>query len=104
MSALLEAANMFAADANPVPEFTPTVPGPLKDATEQILGWTAGGGLALATLRGLSGWACVAVGHNTERAALASRGKQAIVWSLISGGGIGVTAALVTAFYNMTQA
>ncbi|MEV8534717.1 hypothetical protein [Streptomyces sp. NPDC051211] len=105
MSALLEVANTFVlADAAPgVPAYTPSVPGPLGKATGQILGWTAGGGLALATLGGLSGWACVAIGHNTERAGLAARGKQAILWSLISGGGIGVTAALVGAFYGITQ-
>lgn len=86
-----------------VPGFTPSVPGKLKTPTGKILGWTAGIGLSLAVLGGLTGWACVGIGHNTERAGLASRGKQAILWSLISGMGIGVTSGLVMAFYGMTQ-
>lgn len=102
MSQLLESINYLAADPI-VPDVKPSVPGTLKTPTSKILGWTAGIGLSLAVLGGLSGWACVAIGHNTERAGLASRGKQAIVWSLISGMGIGVTSGLVLAFYNMTQ-
>ncbi|MFG2296429.1 hypothetical protein [Streptomyces sp. NPDC048603] len=106
MSALLEAANTFVLAAEPapaVPTFTPTVPTEVSGATGSILGWTAGIGLSLATLGGLTGWACVAIGHNTERAGLAARGKQAILWSLISGGGIGVTASLVMLFYGLTK-
>lgn len=86
-----------------VPEYDPSLPGELKNPTSEILGWTAGGGLALATLGGLVGWACVAIGQNTERGTLAARGKQGILWSLIAGLGIGVTSGLVLAFYNMTQ-
>jgi hypothetical protein len=84
-----------------IPGFSPSVPSVLQTPTGTILGWTAGIGLALAVLGGLSGWGCVAIGHNTERASLAARGKQAIVWSLISGVGIAVTSGLVTAFYTM---
>ncbi|MET9864437.1 hypothetical protein ABZY93_34930 [Streptomyces smyrnaeus] len=101
MSHMLEAFNSLA--AGPIPDYTPTVPDTLKTPTGKILGWTAGIGLAMAVLGGLSGWACVAIGHNSERGGLAARGKQAIVWSLISGLGIGVTSGLVMAFYNMTQ-
>ncbi|KUF20141.1 hypothetical protein [Streptomyces silvensis] len=86
-----------------VPGFKPNLPGELKTPTGKILGWTAGGGLSLAVLGGLIGWACVAIGHNSERAGLASRGKTAIVASLVSGLGIGVTAGMVMAFYGMTQ-
>lgn len=106
MSLLIDAANqltVLAADAPIVPGYTPTVPGEVSKATGTILGWAAGIGLALATLGGLTGWACVAVGHNTERAGLAARGKQAIIWSLVSGAGIGVTSGLVMAFYNMSK-
>ncbi|MER5561167.1 hypothetical protein ABT071_21440 [Streptomyces sp. NPDC002506] len=45
----------------------------------------------------------VAVGHNTERASLAARGKQGVLWSLVGAGGIGVTSSLVLAFYNMAK-
>ncbi|MGW6867124.1 hypothetical protein [Streptomyces sp. NPDC054901] len=103
MSQLLDTAYTILAADPPVPEYTPTLPGPLGKASSTILGWAAGTGLALATLGGLAGWGCVAIGHNTERAGLAARGKQAIIWSLVSGGGIGVTAALVMAFYDMTK-
>ncbi|WP_309049295.1 hypothetical protein [Streptomyces sp.] len=86
-----------------VPGFKPELPGTLQTPTGKILGWTAGGGLSLAVLGGLAGWACVAIGHNTERAQLASRGKSAIVWSVIAAVGIGVTSGLVMGFYSMTQ-
>ncbi|MEV8105177.1 hypothetical protein [Streptomyces sp. NPDC088135] len=86
-----------------IPGFTPSLPGTLQNPTGKILGWTAGVGLSLAVLGGLTGWACVAIGHNSERAQLASRGKSAIVWSLIAGIGIGVTSGLVWGFYSMTQ-
>jgi hypothetical protein len=86
-----------------VPGVTPTMPSTVKDPVQTILNWTAGLGLAGAVLGGLLGWAAVAVGHNSERAALAARGKQAILWSLFGAGGIGVTAALVTSFYNMAN-
>ncbi|MFE2529784.1 hypothetical protein ACFXEL_36795 [Streptomyces sp. NPDC059382] len=105
MSLLIDTANQFLilADDPIVPNYTPSVPAPVKGATTQILGWTAGGGLTAAVLGGLVGWACVAIGHNTERAGLAARGKQAILWSLVAGGGIGVTSGLVMAFYNMSK-
>ncbi|RPK32400.1 hypothetical protein EES39_38600 [Streptomyces sp. ADI92-24] len=105
MSQLLDAAHhiLLAADEPIVPGYTPSVPDTLKTPTGKLLGWTAGIGLSLAVFGGLAGWGCVAIGHNSERAGLASRGKQAIVWSLISGMGIGVTSGLVLAFYNMTK-
>jgi hypothetical protein len=90
--------------ADPViPNFTPSLPATLQTPTGKILGWTAGGGLSLAVLGGLSGWACVAIGHNSDRGALAARGKQAIVWSVISAVGIAVTSGLVMSFYSMAQ-
>jgi hypothetical protein len=52
---------------------------------------------------GLLGWLLVAVGHNSERAQLAARGKQSVLWSLFGAGGIGVTSSLVLAFYNMAK-
>ncbi|MFD4322250.1 hypothetical protein [Streptomyces sp. NPDC058548] len=94
----------LAAEEPVIPGFTPSLPGNIKGPTGQILGWTAGAGLSLAVLGGLLGWGATAIGHNSERAQLAARGKTAIVWSLLSGGGIGVTAGLVWAVYNMTQA
>ncbi|CAM5646584.1 hypothetical protein STENM327S_06136 [Streptomyces tendae] len=87
--------------ADAVPNVTPEMPKDVDKPVQSLLNWTAGLGLAAAVLGGLLGWAAVAVGHNSERAALAARGKQAILWSLFGAGGIGVTAALVTTFYNM---
>ncbi|WP_326693290.1 MULTISPECIES: hypothetical protein [unclassified Streptomyces] len=105
MSQLLETLNFLAAEKPKpiIPEFSPEVPTTLRGPTGKILSWTAGGGLAMAVLGGLSGWACVAIGHNSERGGLAARGKQAVVWSLISGVGVGVTSGLVMAFYNMSK-
>ncbi|MBD2829866.1 hypothetical protein ID875_21070 [Streptomyces globisporus] len=106
MSQMLHTTREFVtlAAENPViPGFSPSLPGALQNPTGKILGWTAGIGLSLAVLGGLTGWACVAIGHNTERGQLASRGKSAIVWSLIAGVGIGVTSGLVWGFYSMTQ-
>ncbi|MFD9306831.1 hypothetical protein ACFWCB_29895 [Streptomyces sp. NPDC060048] len=93
----------FAGGVSPVPDFDPSLPSEVKDPVKTILAWTAGGGLALAVLGGLSGWALVAVGHNTERAALAARGKQSVLWSLIGAGGIGLTSSLVLAVFTMTS-
>ncbi|WP_328406395.1 hypothetical protein OHS70_38360 (plasmid) [Streptomyces sp. NBC_00390] len=87
----------------PVPGFDPALPAEVNNPVKKILGWTAGLGLAGAVLGGLLGWAFVAVGHNTERAQLAARGKQGILWSLIGAGGIGVTSALVLSFYNISK-
>ncbi|MEN8649712.1 hypothetical protein ABCR94_03410 [Streptomyces sp. 21So2-11] len=101
---------VLAADDDPkkggeiVPGFTPALPADVKTPVQQILAWAAGLGLAGAVLGGLVGWALVAVGHNTERAQLAARGKQGVLWSLIGAGGIGVTASLVLTFYNLTNA
>ena len=109
MSQLLTTLHTVAADphwhtlAGPVPGVTPTMPNDVNKPVQTILNWTAGLGLAGAVLGGLLGWAAVAVGHNSERAALAARGKQAILWSLFGAGGIGVTAALVNTFYNMAN-
>ncbi|MEU8526628.1 hypothetical protein AB0C77_13710 [Streptomyces sp. NPDC048629] len=109
MSQLLNTVTALAADphlhalaAGPVPDYTPTLPADVNNPVKQVLAWTAGLGLAGAVLGGLVGWGLVAVGHNTERAALAARGKQGILWSLIGAGGIGLTASLVMSFYNMT--
>ncbi|MFE2911407.1 hypothetical protein [Kitasatospora indigofera] len=87
--------------SNPVPEFTPTLPDNVKNPTSTILAWTAGSGLALATLGGLVGFACIGIGEGTERGALAARGKKAIVMSLVSGVGIACIAGLVFAAYKM---
>ncbi|MFD8385193.1 hypothetical protein ACFV2X_42875 [Streptomyces sp. NPDC059679] len=110
MSQLLHIMNELLAGKDPtetpdpiVPGYEPSVPDPLKSSTSTILGWAAGLGIAAAVLGSLVGWLCVAVGHNTERGALAARGKQGILWSLVSGGGIGVTSSLVLAFYNLTN-
>ncbi|MFI8944150.1 hypothetical protein [Streptomyces syringium] len=103
MSQFLHTAVTYLADDPIVPKYKPSVPGTLQTPTGKILSWTSGIGLTLAVLGGLAGWGCVAIGHNTERGGLAARGKQAIVWSLISGMGIGVTSGLVLAFYGMTQ-
>ncbi|MFJ7271968.1 hypothetical protein ACIQV3_35930 [Streptomyces sp. NPDC099050] len=98
-------ANFLAAPApGPVPDFDPSLPKEVNTPVKTILAWTAGGGLALACLGGLSGWALVAIGHNTERAALAARGKQSVLWSLIGAGGIGLTSSLILAAYTMTSA
>ncbi|WP_329492586.1 hypothetical protein OG618_37550 (plasmid) [Kitasatospora sp. NBC_01246] len=86
---------------NPIPDFTPTLPDNVKNPTGTILGWTAGGGLALATLGGLVGFACVGIGENTDRGGLAARGKKAIVMSLVAGIGIACIAGLVFAAYKM---
>lgn len=93
----------LAADPPVIPGYTPSLPGSLQTPTGKILGWAAGLGLSGAVLGGLTGWGCIAIGHNSERAQLASRGKAAVVWSLIAGGGIGVTSALVWSVYTMTQ-
>lgn len=89
------------ADGEVVPDVVPEMPDEVSGPVGDILNWTAGLGLAGAVLGGLLGWAAVAIGHNSERAALAARGKQGILWSLFGAGGIGVTSALVLAFYNM---
>ncbi|MYZ33633.1 MULTISPECIES: hypothetical protein [unclassified Streptomyces] len=108
MSLFLDAATTVAADphlhvlaADVVPNYTPKLPDEVNTPVKTILAWTAGLGLAGAVLGGLVAWALVAIGHNTERAALAARGKQGVLWSLIGAGGIGVTSSLVLAFYNM---
>ncbi|MFD5489471.1 MULTISPECIES: hypothetical protein [Streptomyces] len=113
MSQLLNSLHTLATDpglvvladgVGPVPDFDPALPESVNTPIKTILAWTAGCGLALAVLGGLSGWALVAVGHNTERAALAARGKQSVLWSLIGAGGIGLTSSLVLAVYTMTSA
>ncbi|MET8298173.1 hypothetical protein ABZW02_29600 [Streptomyces sp. NPDC005180] len=92
------------ADAvGPVPDFDPSLPESVNTPVKTILAWTAGGGLALAVLGGLTGWALVAIGHNTERAPMAARGKQGVLWSLIGAGGIGLTSSLVLAVFKMTS-
>ncbi|WP_405805627.1 hypothetical protein OG729_10090 [Streptomyces sp. NBC_00210] len=91
------------ADGGVVPNVVPALPAEVNNPVNNILAWTAGLGLAGAVLGGLLGWALVAVGHNTERAQLAARGKQGVLWSLIGAGGIGVTSSLVLAFYTMSN-
>ncbi|MGW2252561.1 hypothetical protein ACWCXH_20525 [Kitasatospora sp. NPDC001660] len=86
---------------NPIPDFKPTLPENVKSPTGTILGWVAGGGLALAVLGGLLGWAAVAIGENSERGGMAARGKKAIVMSLIAGIGIACTSGLIFAAYKM---
>ncbi|MEU7554069.1 hypothetical protein AB0B01_17310 [Streptomyces sp. NPDC044571] len=110
MSQILMSLHTLAADPGlhvladgPVPAFSPSLPDTVNSPVSTILGWTAGGGLTLAVLGGLSGWALTAIGHNTERAALAARGKQGVLWSLIGAGGIGVTSSLVLAVYTMSK-
>lgn len=113
MSQLLMSLHALAADPGvnflaapppgPVPDFDPALPTEVNKPVQTILAWTAGGGLALAVLGGLTGWALVAIGHNTERAPMAARGKQSVLWSLIGAGGIGLTASLVLAAYTMTS-
>ncbi|MFE9393575.1 hypothetical protein [Streptomyces sp. NPDC006784] len=92
----------LAADS-PVPDVVPSLPKDVDRPVDKILGWTAGLGLAGAVMGGLMGWAAVAVGHNSERASLAARGKQGILWSLFGAGGIGLTSALVLTFFNLTN-
>jgi hypothetical protein len=89
--------------ANPVPGVTPELPAEVDGPINTLLNWTAGLGLAAAVMGGLVGWALVAVGQNSERAALAARGKRGILWSLLGAGGIGATSALVLLFFNMTH-
>ncbi|MEW1723858.1 hypothetical protein [Streptomyces sp. NPDC093109] len=101
MSQLLNTLTTLA--AGPVPDYTPTLPKEVNTPVKTILAWTAGLGLSAAVLGGLVAWALVAIGHNTERAALAARGKQGVLWSLVGAGGIGVTSSLVLAFYNMAS-
>ncbi|MFF4010617.1 hypothetical protein [Streptomyces sp. NPDC001717] len=112
MSQLLTTLHTLASDpgvvaladsVGPVPDFDPALPKEVNKPVKTMLSWTAGGGLTLAILGGLAGWALVAVGHNTERAALAARGKQSVLWSLIGAGGIGLTSSLVLAVFTMTS-
>ncbi|GHF88934.1 hypothetical protein GCM10018790_77870 [Kitasatospora xanthocidica] len=86
---------------NPIPSYKPQLPSNVSGPTGTILGWVAGGGLALAVLGGLLGWAAVAVGENSERGGMAARGKKAIIMSLIAGIGIACTSGLVFAAYSM---
>ncbi|MCX5434708.1 hypothetical protein OHU11_41760 (plasmid) [Streptomyces sp. NBC_00257] len=86
-----------------VPKYTPKLPDAVNTQVQTVLSWTAGLGLAGAVGGGLLGWLLVAVGHNSERAQLAARGKQSVLWSLFGAGGIGVTSSLVLAFYNMAK-
>ncbi|MET8129372.1 hypothetical protein ABZV67_36160 [Streptomyces sp. NPDC005065] len=101
MSHLLDMIGPLAQE--PVPGVTPELPDELNGPVSTILNWTAGLGLAAAVLGGLLGWAAVAVGQNSERAVLAARGKQSILWSLVGAGGIGATSALVLLFFNMAH-
>ncbi|MEU9480723.1 hypothetical protein [Streptomyces sp. NPDC048191] len=106
MSQLLQATHDFltlAGDSPAIPDFKPTLPSTLQTPTGKILGYTAGGGLSLCVLGGLSGWAMTAIGHNSERATLAARGKSAIVWSVVAAVGIAVTSGLVWSFYSMAS-
>lgn len=86
---------------NPIPSYKPQLPENVSKPAGTILGWVAGGGLALAVLGGLLGWGAVAVGENSERGGMAARGKKAIVMSLIAGIGIACTSGLIYAAYSM---
>ncbi|MFC8233820.1 hypothetical protein ACFWWB_38425 [Streptomyces sp. NPDC058690] len=86
-----------------VPKYSPKLPNEVSTQVKTILSWTAGFGLSAAVIGGLIGWLLVAVGHNSERAQLAARGKQSVLWSLGGAGGIGVTSSLVLAVYNMAS-
>ncbi|MFI9332934.1 hypothetical protein ACIGZJ_36040 [Kitasatospora sp. NPDC052868] len=88
---------------NPIPTYKPSVPDAVKTPTATVLGWVAGVGLALCVLGHLGGWGAIGVGHNTENARLAARGKQAVIWSLIAAVGFGVGGSLVFAFYSMAS-
>ncbi|WP_424921984.1 hypothetical protein [Streptomyces sp. wa1] len=93
----------LAADTPPiVPKPAPALPAAVNTQVQTVLNWTAGFGLAAAVIGGLTGWLLVAVGHNTERAQLAARGKQSVLWSLCGAGGIGLTSSMVLAVYNMS--
>ncbi|MFJ8627446.1 hypothetical protein ACIRD3_32025 [Kitasatospora sp. NPDC093550] len=91
------------APANPIPSYKPELPTNVSKPTGTILGWVAGGGLSLAVLGGLLGWAAVAIGENSERGGMAARGKKAIIMSLIAGVGIACTSGLVFAAYSMAS-
>ncbi|MFE7751371.1 hypothetical protein [Streptomyces sp. NPDC057428] len=93
---------VLAADLPIVPKPAPALPAAVNSQVQTVLNWTAGFGLAAAVIGGLTGWLLVAVGHNTERAQLAARGKQSVLWSLCGAGGIGLTSSLVLAVYNMS--
>ncbi|MEU2132349.1 hypothetical protein [Streptomyces sp. NPDC018352] len=96
--------HVLADDEDPiVPKYSPALPDAVNTQVTTLLSWTAGLGLAAAVGGGLLGWLLVAVGHNSERAQLAARGKQSVLWSLFGAGGIGVTSSLVLAFYGMTK-
>jgi hypothetical protein len=95
--------DVLAADPAPVvPKPSPALPAAVNTQVQTILNWTAGFGLAAAVIGGLTGWLLVAVGHNTERAQLAARGKQSVLWSLCGAGGIGLTSSMVLAVYNLS--
>ncbi|MFE3502965.1 hypothetical protein [Kitasatospora sp. NPDC059160] len=86
---------------NPIPTYKPQLPANVSKPTGTILGWVAGGGLSLAVLGALLGWAAVSIGENSERGGMAARGKKAIVMSLVAGIGIACTSGLVFAAYSM---
>lgn len=86
-----------------IPEFTPALPDSLQGITGQILGWATGIGIALAVLGQILGWSMVGIGHSTERATLATRGKASAIWSLVGGMGLAVASSLVMLFYNAAK-
>lgn len=86
---------------NPIPNFSPELPQNLTPVAKQILAWTAGGGLVLAVLGALVGWALSGIGEYSERSGLAARGKRGIVVCLFVGVGISVTSGLVWTFYSI---
>jgi hypothetical protein len=111
MSQILQAVNhlpeqvLLAAEGDEgiIPEFTPALPENLKGLTGQILGWATGIGIALAVLGQILGWSMVGIGHSTERAQLATRGKSSAIWSLVGGMGLAVASSLVMLFYNAAK-
>jgi hypothetical protein len=86
-----------------VPQYTPALPESLKGITGKVLGWATGIGIALAVLGQILGWSMVGIGHSTERAQLATRGKSSAIWSLVGGMGLAVASSLVMLFYNAAK-
>ncbi|MER6684562.1 hypothetical protein [Streptomyces olivaceoviridis] len=90
-------------DGGIIPEYTPALPSNLRGITGTVLGWATGIGISLAVLGQILGWTMVGIGHTTERAQLASRGKSSAVWSLVGGMGLAVASSLVMLFYNAAK-
>lgn len=99
MSALLDLGHMLA--DGPIPGFEPKLPDEISGPSQTILSWTAGGGLVLAVMAAMIGWGMSAFGELTERAGVAARAKRAVLWSCVSGLGIGLSSSLVLVFFKV---